>query len=300
MSESLPTPDETLQATEHKARRDIILGASLMVLATFFFVSLDSILKLLAARHDVFFLAWGRNLFQVVYLLALMPFLGARRILITRHPFVQLCRGALLVATTVFIVLALRAMPLAQTYAITFSTPLIATILAMVFLKEQPSLTRWVFILIGFAGVMVALQPTAPEAGAFLLFPLAMALASAVYHVMTRSIAADEDPLAMLFYVGFFALLLTSLALPWSWSAMTPWDWGLLAIGGAFGTMAHMLLIEAFRRAPTAVVSPMIYTQIIAACLIGYVVFGEVPTLATLIGAGIVVASGIALIRSKA
>lgn len=60
------------------------------------------------------------------------------------------------------------------------------------------------------------------------------------------------------------------------------------------------LLIEAFRRAPTAIVSPMIYTQIIAACLLGYLVFGEAPTFATLLGAGIVVASGVALIRSKA
>ena len=271
-----------------------------MVLATFCFVGLDSILKLLAARHDVLFLAWGRNLFQVAYLVALMPLFGARRMLATRHPAIQLCRGAMLVATTVFVVLALKAMPLAQTYAITFCAPLIATILAMVFLNERPSPARWAWILVGFAGVMLALQPTAPEAGAFLLFPLAMALANAGYHVLTRAIADDEDPLAMLFHVAFFALLITSLALPWSWSAMAAWEWGLLAVGGGFGTLAHLLLIQAFRMAPTSIVSPMIYSQIIAACLLGYLVFGEVPTPATLLGAGIVVASGIALIRSRA
>lgn len=282
-----------------RARRDILIGAALMVVSTFCFVSLDSILKALAARHDVLFLAWGRNLFQVVYLVAVMPLFGARRMLVTRHPVIQLCRGAALVGTTVFIVLALKSMPLAQTYAITFSAPLIATILAMVFLKERPSLRRWALILIGFGGVMVALQPTAPGAGSFLVFPLAMALANAGYHVLTRAIAADEDPLAMLFQVGFFAFLLTSLALPWSWSRMEPWEWGVLAVGGAFGTLAHLLLIEAFRRAPTAVISPMIYSQIIAACLIGYFAFGEVPTLATLLGAAIVVASGVALIRSR-
>ena len=283
-----------------RGRRDIVIGALLMVVATFCFVSLDSILKVLAARHDVLFLAWGRNLFQVVYLVAAMPFLGARRMLVTRHPVIQLCRGAALVGTTVFIVLALKTMPLAQTYAITFSAPLIATILAMIFLKEQPSLRRWACILAGFAGVMVALQPQAPGAGGFLVFPLAMALANAGYHVLTRAIAGDEDPLAMLFHVGFFALAITSLALPWSWSLMAPWEWGLLAVGGAFGTLAHLLLIEAFRRAPTAVISPMIYSQIIAACLLGYLVFGEVPTLATLVGAAIVIASGVALIRSRA
>jgi drug/metabolite transporter (DMT)-like permease len=290
---------EVVGDTAARARRDILIGAALMVVSTFCFVSLDSILKALAARHDVLFLAWGRNLFQVVYLVAVMPLFGARRMLVTRHPVIQLCRGAALVGTTVFIVLALKSMPLAQTYAITFSAPLIATILAMVFLKERPSLKRWALILIGFCGVMVALQPTAPGAGGFLVFPLAMALANAGYHVLTRAIAADEDPLAMLFQVGFFAFLLTSLVLPWSWSWMEPWEWGVLAVGGAFGTLAHLLLIEAFRRAPTAVISPMIYSQIIAACLIGYLAFGEVPTLATLLGAAIVVASGVALIRSR-
>lgn len=271
-----------------------------MVVATFCFVSLDSILKSLAQRHDVLFLAWGRNLFQVVYLVALMPFLGARRMLATRHPLIEFCRGAMLVGTTVFIVLALKTMPLAQTYAITFSAPLIATILASIFLHERPSWRRWLWIVIGFVGVMVALQPGAPEAGGHLVFPLAMALANAGYHVLTRAIAGDEDPLAMLFHVGFFALLITTLALPWSWSGMAAWEWGLLAIGGAFGTLAHLLLIQAFRMAPTAIVSPMIYTQIIAACLLGYVVFGEVPTPATLLGAGVVIASGVALIRSRA
>lgn len=271
-----------------------------MVMATFCFVALDSILKLLAARHDVLFLAWGRNLFQVAYLVALMPVLGASRMLATRHPVIHICRGAMLVATTVFIVLALKTMPLAQTYAITFSAPLIATILAMVFLRERPSAARWLWIVVGFCGVMVALQPTAPQAGTFLIFPLAMALANACYHVLTRAIAGEEDPLAMLFYVGFFALAMTSLALPWSWSSMGGRDWGLLAIGGAFGTLAHLLLVQAFRMAPTAIISPMIYSQIIAACLLGYTVFGEVPTPETLLGAAIVVASGVALIRSRA
>ena len=270
-----------------------------MVLATFGFVGLDSILKILATRHDVLFLSWGRNLFQVGYLAMLAPFLGFRRMVATRHPVIQFWRGAMLVGTTVFIVLALGHIPLAQTYAITFCAPALAALLAMIFLREQPSRWRWIWIATGFAGVMVALQPAAPNAGAYLLFPLAMAAANATYHVLTRAIAADEDTFAMLFLVAFFALLLTSVALPWTWSAMTWSEWGMLAVGGAFGTLAHLLLILAFRLAPTAIVSPMIYSQIVAACLIGYLVFGEVPTGTTLLGAAIVIASGVALIRTR-
>jgi drug/metabolite transporter (DMT)-like permease len=274
-------------------------GAALMVLATFGFVGMDSILKVLARQHDAVFLAWGRNLFQVGYLVLLMPFLGARRMITTRHPVIQFWRGAMLVVTTVFIVLALGRMPLAQTYAITFIAPALATILAILALGERPSAWRGLWIALGFVGVLVALRPGAPDAGLHLLFPLIMAAANAVYHVLTRAISADEDPLAMLFLMALCALSLTSLALPFTWSPMTPDEWSMLALGGALGTLAHLLLITAFRLAPTSIVSPMIYSQIVAASIMGFFFFGEVPTVATIVGSAIVIFSGVALIRTR-
>ena len=75
--------------------------------------------------------------------------------------------------------------------------------------------------------------------------------------------------------------------------------WGLLALGGLLGTAAHLLLVNAFRVAPTSVVSPMIYTQIVSALVFGYFIFGEVPTATTLLGAAIVSAAGIGLIRTR-
>jgi drug/metabolite transporter (DMT)-like permease len=270
-----------------------------MIAAVFCFTGLDTVLKVLVERHDPWFLAWSRNLFQVLYLTALMPLLGAGRMLRMRRPLVHVSRGALLLLTTVFIVLALRHLPMAQAYAITFSAPLMATIIAAVTLGERPSGWRWLWIMVGFFGVVVALQPTAPGAGPHLLYPLAMALATALFHVLTRYGGQEEDPLALVFYVAFFALLLVTVGLPWFAESMTAADWALLGFGSAFGTFGHLLLIEAFRRAPTAVISPMIYTQMVAASALGFVVFGETPTLATALGGLIVAASGIALIRAK-
>jgi drug/metabolite transporter (DMT)-like permease len=296
-----PKPEIPRQpaASPATSRRAIVSGALLMIVATVCFVCLDSILKVLAGRHDVFFLAWGRNAFQLAFLVALMPFLGARRMIATRHPGIHVVRGALLVVMTVTIVFALRAMPLAQAYSISFSAPLIATILAAIFLNERPTLLRWVMIVAGFGGVLIALQPGAPDAGWHLVFPAIMALANALFHVVSRSIAQEDEPLAMIFLVALTATLISSLALPWTWSPMSAGDWGLLAIGGAIGTLAHIMLATAFRLAPTAIVSPMIYIQIVSASLVGYLAFGEVPTTATLLGAAIVVASGVVLIRSK-
>lgn len=271
----------------------------MMVAATFCFTALDSILKLLAARHDVFFLSWGRNLMQVICLAALIPFLGTARVLRTHHPGIQICRGALLAASTVLIVLSLKSIPMAQTYAVTFCAPLIAVILAAIFLGERISAYRAFWILIGFAGVLVALSPGAPTAGIHFLLPLGMALANAIYHVLTRSIAAVEDPVAMNFLAAAAGMALTTLALPWTWSYLSMQEWGLLAIGGFFGTLAQLLLVRAYSLAPMAVVSPMVYTQIISACLFGYLVFGEIPTVSTLLGGALVSLAGIVLVTMR-
>jgi drug/metabolite transporter (DMT)-like permease len=278
----------------------LVLGAALMVVGVTCFTSLDTILKLLVQRHDPLFLVWGRNFVQVVYLAAAMPLLVPGRMLRMRRPLVHVGRGLGLVLSTLFIILSLRHMPMAQTYAITFSMPLMATILAALLLGERVSLPRLACIVLGFAGVLVALRPGAPDAGAYLVYPLAMAVANAGFHVLTRYGGRDEDPLALLFTVGLFAFLIVSLALPWIFEPMSASDWGLLALGAAFGTLGQFLVIEAYRRAPTAIVSPMLYAQIIAAGLLGYLVFGEVPGPATLIGAAIVTASGIVLVRTKA
>ncbi|OYU48545.1 MAG: hypothetical protein CFE31_08780 [Rhizobiales bacterium PAR1] len=281
------------------ARRAIVSGALLMIGATLCFVLLDSILKVLSRTHDVLFLVWGRNGFQLAYLILLMPLLGARRMITTRHPVVHVFRGVLLITTTLSIVFALKTIPLAQAYSIGFSAPLIATVLAAIFLRERPSLQRWVLIIIGFVGVLVALQPGAPNAGAHLIFPLMLAISNGAFHVLSRSIAQEEDPLAMNFFVALTATLISSLSLPWTWSTMRLDEWGMLALASVFGTLAHLMLALAFRLAPTAVVSPMIYFQIVSASAVGYLAFGEVPTTATLLGAVIVIVSGIALIRSK-
>lgn len=286
-----------MDAPPPAGRTDAVAGALLMVVAVACFTSLDTVLKYLSQRYDPWFLAWARNLAQTVILLAAMPVLGPRRMLATGRPLLHLGRGALLLLTTVFVILSLRHLPMAQTYAITFCTPLLATVLAAVLLGERPSVRQGVLIGAGFAGVLVALQPGAPGAGWQLLYPLAMAVCNAGFHVLTRYAGRGEHPLALLFYVGLVAMALVSPALPWTWQDMTRGEWALMAAGGAFGAAAHLCLIAAFRRAPTAVVSPMVYSQIIWASLLGYAVFGEVPGGATLLGAAIVTASGVALVR---
>jgi drug/metabolite transporter (DMT)-like permease len=274
-------------------------AALLMAAAMLCFTCLDAILKSLVATHGLGMLVTVRNLVQVLLLAALAPLFGVGTLRTRRYGF-HLVRGACIAASTFLIVLALARLPMAQTYAITFSAPLMATLLAAIALDERPRPAQWGLIAAGFAGVLVALEPGAPSFGPVLLLPLGMAAANAVFHVLTRYGGRDEQALTLVFWGSAAALFWCLLGLPLFFERLPAGAIGLLVVAGTLGTLAHLFIAAAFRRAPTATVSPILYTQIIWAALVGYLAFGETPSAAALLGGGIVAASGIALVRLSA
>jgi drug/metabolite transporter (DMT)-like permease len=288
-----------LTETAAPAARSAAGTAVLMMAgATLCFTALDAVLKILATRHGLGMVLFGRNLAQVLFMLALVPLLGTGMFR-THHPVRQCIRGALLIGTTGFITLALLALPMVQTYAITFSTPLMASLIALAFLGEKPRAIQWGLILFGFSGVLVALRPGTPDFTWALIYPFLMALCNATFYVLTRFVGRKDAPLTSVFWSAASATVLTGAALPFVYEPLPPESLGLLAVAGVLGTSAHLLATGAFRRAPTAVVAPMLYTQIVWATLLGFLVFGEVPAAAAMIGAVVVAVSGIGLARVK-
>ncbi|MFM9943395.1 MAG: DMT family transporter [Hyphomicrobiaceae bacterium] len=281
------------------AARASLYGPLLMIVAMFCFVALDAILKLLVMRYDGLLLSWGRCLIQVVLVGALVPFIGGTSVLATARPWLQAGRGVCLAVTSVAMIVASRVMPLTEIYIIAFASPLIATIIARLALAEAATPLQWALIVTGFLGVLVAMNPTAPTAGLILLLPLAQACGNGVYHVLTRVCGRTDGPFAQLFHSATFATLILSVLLPWVWTPMATADAALLLFGGGLVTFGHFLLIKAFTLAPTARVSPMVYSQIIWSTLFGYLLFGDLPPPTTWIGGAIIVVTGILLIRSR-
>jgi len=278
----------------------VVAGALLMIAAMFCFVVLDAVLKHLVARHDPLLLAWIRCLVQFLALAALIPFLGRTQVLGSKRPLVQVGRGIMVVLASVCMIVASRSMQLSEIYTIAFAAPLLAALIARIGLGEPVSRRQWLLIATGFAGVLVAIGPAAPAFGLLALLPVLQAASNASYHVLTRVAATTDPPYAQLFYSGLFATALLATTLPWTIAPIPIGDALLLVGGSLIVTFGHLLLIRAFAIAPTAAVSPMIYFQIVWATLFGWLVFGDVPSLGTAAGAAIVVASGIALIRSRA
>jgi drug/metabolite transporter (DMT)-like permease len=280
--------------------RTIVIGCVAMILSVLAFTLLDTVNKVLVATNDAIFLSWGRSAAQTLLLLLLSPLLGLRKLVRTGKPWLHVARGICIAGVSLSVTLAIRHLPLTETYVIGFLTPFLATVIAALVLGERATPVQWGLITLGFVGVLIALRPGAPDADWYLLYPLAFAVCNAIYFVLTRFGGRTEHPLAQLFYVGVFATATLTVFLPWHWQTPPPSIWAMILLAGAFGTLGHMLLIKAFDSAPTAVVAPMVYFQIIWSTIIGYFMFSDLPHVTTLIGAAVIVVAGVALIRSQA
>lgn len=287
-------------STGPSERKSIVLAALAMTTAVFVFVVMDSLMRVVAREASVAVVVFFRNAVQVAALVVWALATDWTRFVVTRHPFLQMARGLCLAGTTVFAVLALLHLTLAQTYSIALSAPLMATALAGWTLGERTRPLQWLLIAMGFAGVVIALDPSAPTLAFGLVFPLALAGLNAIYQVLTRHTGRTDPMTALLFQASFWALVASGIGALMFPGLPSAHGMGLLIISGLCGVFSHILLVWAFTHAPAAIVSPMTYSQIIWAAGIGLFVFGEVPTLTTIIGGGIVALAGILLVVTSA
>lgn len=275
-----------------------VIGSLFMILSAICFTGLDTVMKFLVGSYDFWFLAWARSIAQVVFIVLLIPVLGFDKVLKVKRPGIQLLRGFCLACATLSILLALKSMSLTQTYVALLTTPLVSVALSPLVLGERATLWQWVWIIVGFAGAVIALNPATPKIGLYLLYAVLMALSLGIYHVFTRLGSRTDGPYAQLFYVMLIALLFITPLLLVANGSLPLQAWILIFLAGGFGTAAHFFIILALGYASPAVVAPMWYTQILWAAIAGFIVFGEVPTPELILGAVLVVASGIAVLRS--
>lgn len=271
----------------------IVRGIVLALTATCCFVAMDSLAKYLGRTIPVPQLAWGRYGFHLLFLLALIPFLGWRRILYTRQPVAQLARGVFLFTATVSTYAAVQFLPLTTMYAIGFTAPLLVTALSVPMLREKVGLRRWLAVVVGLAGALVVVRPGFDTLNIGFAFAACMPLSFAFYQILTRRSARSDGALVGLFYAAVLGTIAASIAAPFFWTPLDLTGWAFMAVLGFVGATGHFLLILALFSAPASVISPMIYTQIVWATLIGYVVFHNLPDLWTVVGAAIVIGAGL-------
>jgi drug/metabolite transporter (DMT)-like permease len=271
-------------------------GVLLQLVALGLFVTMDALLKLLVASWPVPQLMFIRFVTHTLLVAIALRLFTGQLPWRSRAPVRQTLRSALLAIANGALAISLIHIPLADATAVSFAAPVLTVALAALWLGETVSPRRWLGVGIGLAGVLIAIRPpflTGEPLHWAMLLPVVTAVANSLYQLLTRQLAAVDDPRTTFLHTGFAAALLVGLFQPFVWvtpaAADLPWMLALGLLGGA----GHSLLVLAFARAPASVLAPMSYTQLLWAGLAGILVFSDWPDGWTLLGAAVIGLGGV-------
>lgn len=194
----------------------------------------------------------------------------------------------------VFFFTSLKTLPLADATTIFFGASFLMTGLSVVVLNERVGPHRWAAVVVGFIGVMVAMQPDG-EISAGALYALASSLSYAAFILITRKLGSSEGAVKQVLYFHAWLGTLGTASLPFVYQPFAGQDIALIALAGALVVGGHLCLTRGFSIAPVGLLAPFEYTAMIWAALLGFAIWGEVPGPQVMLGAGIIVASGLYL-----
>lgn len=277
--------------------RPVLAGIALMLIGMFLFSVNDVVGKWLVATYTVGQILLIRS---VAALAVLTPAVlrEGKAVLNPPQPALQVLRVALSTLEVAFFYWAVSYLPLAQTVTFYLAGPIYVALLARPFLNEVITPRRWAAIAIGFAGVIIALNPGGASFGWPALIAVAGSLFFAGMMIVTRQLRNTPDTTLVFWQTGA-ALLMGAVLAPFSWVTPTWGDLALLMMLGVVSLVAHMATNRSLKLAPASTVVPYQYTLIVWAMILGFLVFGDVPALSTLLGAGIIVAAGVWIFRDE-
>ena len=276
-------------------RRNTLQAIGLICLSGLLFVVMNAMVKGLTYEHNTVMIIWARYFFHVLTVVVIFP--GKLvDVLRVRRVGMQLGRSLLLLLSTVCNFTALIFMPLGEVAAIIFMAPIIVAVLAVLVLRERVSLERWLTIAAGFAGAMLIVRPGAGSLNIGAVLALGCALSYALYQITTR-LVRESEPIVSLLYGGLVGMIVFSALVPFWWEPPTMRVWLIFILVGALGAAGHLLVIMALQRAEASRVSPFTYVQLLWAMIASYLAFGDVPSIWTIVGAVVIVGSGLHVYR---
>ncbi|MCP5156130.1 MAG: DMT family transporter [Ectothiorhodospiraceae bacterium] len=274
----------------------VLAGIAFMVVGTSLFPVMNAIAKSLAGEFPLWQVTWARFLGHLLLMTAILCPRHGLGVFASARPGLQLVRSTVFFGSNVTFIGALPHVSLATAAAIMFTVPVIVTALSVLFLGERVGLWRWGAVACGFLGALVIIRPgsTAFEPGTLLV--LGSALCYSTYQLLTRRLAAHDSAQTQILWTAVVGAVSMCLVVPFV--GRMPDD--ALQIGqfvalGTIGAVAHLLVIQALRRAPASVIAPIGYVELVGATVLGFVVFGDLPGPTTWLGAALIVASGLVI-----
>lgn len=273
-------------------RNDAILGILCMAGGMFLFSAVDTLGKFLTSNLHPVQIAWSRQLGLVAVVMILLMLHGPR-LLHTRHPWLQIGRGALAAGSAVCFIAGVAYVPLADAVAVSFVAPFITTILGALILREYVGIRRWSAIGVGFIGTLLVVRPGMGIVHPAVFLVILAASMFSVRQILSRYLASSDRTSTTVAYTALVSIVLLSIPLPFVWKAPSATEIWLLAGMAIFAAIGESLVIRSLEMAQAVVLAPVHYSLMIWGTIYGYLVFGQIPDLWTWIGAGIIMAGGL-------
>ncbi|TNE35418.1 MAG: DMT family transporter, partial [Alphaproteobacteria bacterium] len=212
---------------------------------------------------------------------------------------VQIVRSIFLLLATVCFFTAVKYVQLADAAALSATAPLFVILFSVFLLKEKVNARRWAAVAVGFGGAMIVLRPGMVEMHPALFLVLGTSISYSLYQITTRFLSGVDTPATTITYSALVGMVVMSFVVPFFWVAPDAKGWLMLGIIGFIGGFSHFIIIRAFDYTAASTVAPFQYTQLIWMSVFGYFVFGNLPNEFTVIGAAVIVMSGLYILHRE-
>ena len=276
------------------------LGILLILTSTVSFALMNAVVKLVSGHLGPVEIGFFRQLFSLIPVVSLVIHQGGPSMLRTQRPFGHLFRGLIGNSAMIIFFLSVAKLPLADANALSFASPLFITALSMPLLGEAVGKHRWSAVVVGFAGVMVMTNPGgnwfSGNSGIGAGMGVLAAFMSALMSITIRQLNKTEPPVRIVFYFVTIGTILFGGLLTIFWVTPTLPELGGLVLVGLIGGLSQLLMTYAYRHAPASTLAPFGYVSILWSTVLGYLIWSELPGPRIMIGAAIVIVSGLYII----
>ena len=274
------------------------LGFLYMFLSVCAFSIMDLIVKW-SDNYPLGQVIFFRGFFGIVLYYFVIPKERIRDFYFTKRPLLHFSRCFFGLAALLSIFTALRNLPLATVVSISFAAPIFTTIFSIFFLSERVGYFRWLAVFIGFIGILIISEPGFSSLNVYYIFPVIFVLGMSYVAISIRQLSSTEPVWLISLFFSAAITIAGLLTLPFGWIMPSFYDLTLLSMIGFFGGVANLWLSQSYKFSEVSLVTPLKYLALVFAILFGYLIWGEVPSGKTLIGAILVIASSIIIFRRE-
>ncbi len=240
-----------------------------------------------------------RGFFGLVLYYFVIPKERLKDFYVTKRPMLHFSRCFFGLMALLSIFTALRNLPLATVVSISFAAPIFTTIFSIFFLSEKVGYFRWLAVLVGFVGIIIISEPGLSSLNVYYVFPVIFVLGMSYVAISIRQLSSTEPVWLISLYFSAAITLAGLFTIPYGWLMPNLKDLILLSFIGIFGGVANLWLSQSYKFSEVSLVTPLKYLALVFAIIFGYLIWNEIPTIKTLVGATLVIVSSIIIFRRE-